>query len=155
MCCFKNSSNSPFSFNLLCVLLVMSVPCAVSLAIGVHQLLFSNWRMEFRMSFLLQTVRLSSDIALHVLTQFCPKSGMCRFRKIDTLARTLGLYEIIFPYLGVLNLQPERLSTEIGPSIVNVRLITRNCRRILENKKLRPFDSTVLHDEMLNRKTWD
>lgn len=30
---------------------------------------------------------------------------MCHFRKIDALARTLGLYEIIIPYLGVLNLQ--------------------------------------------------
>jgi hypothetical protein len=74
-------------------------------------------------SFLLQTVNLSSDIALHVLTQFCPKSGMCPFIKIDTLARTLDLYEIIIPYLGVLDLQPERLSTEIGPSPANVRLI--------------------------------
>jgi hypothetical protein len=78
---------------------------------------------------------------------------MCRFKKMDTLARTLGLYEIIIPYLGVFNLQPEGLSTEIGPSPVNVRLITRNCRRTLENKELRPFDGTVLHGEMLNRKT--
>jgi len=30
---------------------------------------------------------------------------MCHFRKIVALARTLGLYEIIVPYLGVLDLQ--------------------------------------------------
>jgi len=142
MCCFKNSSNSSFSFNLLCFLWVMPVPCAVSLA--RNQLLLSNWRMEFRVSFLLQTVRLSSDIALRVLTQFCPKTGMCRFRKIDTLARTLGFYEIIIPYLGVLNLQPGPRNTVIGPSPANVRLITRNHRRTLENKEMRPFHGTVL-----------
>jgi len=49
-------------------------------------------------------------------------------------------------------LQPERLSTEIGPSPANVRLVTRNCRRALENEELRPFDGTVLRGEMLNRK---
>jgi len=53
--------------------------------------------MEFRVSFLLQTVNIFSDIALHVPAQFFPKSGMRLFRKIDTLARTLGLYEIVIP----------------------------------------------------------
>jgi len=50
-------------------------------------------------------------------------------------------------------LQSERLSTEIGPSPANVRLITRNCKWTVENKELRPFAGTVLHGEMLNWKT--
>ena len=36
---------------------------------------------------------------------------MCHFRKIGALARTLSLYEIIIPYLDVLNLQELHLQT--------------------------------------------
>ena len=57
------------------------------------------------------------------------------------------------PYIGVLNLQPERQSTETGPSPANVRLITINCRQTLDNKEETALDCTILQGKMHDRKT--